>query len=209
MALPGLFSYLFCFTEKEDDYLHNFEIRESNFYGLPKVHKSLQITSACSNSQSSNVQVNNVTALKLRPIIAGLSCLTNHLSNLLDILLRPLIKRVKSYLHDTMDFLNHLPETVPESSLLVSFDVQALYSNIPHNLGLEAIKFWLQKHPDDIHSRFTNDFILEGNNFILKNNTFYFNGNYYRQRKGTAKGTKFAPVYATLIIGYLEEKLYT
>ena len=46
-------------------------------------------------------------------------------------------------------------------------------------------------------------------NFILKNNMFYFNANYYSQRKGTAMGTKFAPVYATLVIGYLEEKHYT
>ena len=88
-----------CFTETEDDYLHNFEIRQRNLYGLPEVHKSLQITSACSNSQSSNVQVNNVTDLKLRPIIAGPSCLTHRLSNLLDILLRPLtgIKVIRNY----------------------------------------------------------------------------------------------------------------
>ena len=118
----------------------------------------------------------------------------HHLSNLLDILLRPLTKRVKSYLRDTMDFLNHLPATVQESSLLVSFDIESLYSNISHNLGLEAIKFWLQKHPDDIHSRFTDYFILEGINFILKNNTFNFNGNYYRQRKGTAMG-QISPRY--------------
>ena len=31
----------------------------------------------------------------------------------------------------------------------------------------------------------------------------------YRQVKGTAMGTKFAPVYATLATGFLEEKLYT
>ena len=28
-------------------------------------------------------------------------------------------------------------------------------------------------------------------------------------KKGTAMGTKFAPVYPTLTIGFLEEKLYT
>ena len=31
---------------------------------------------------------------------------------------------------------------------------------------------------------------------------------YYRQVKGTAMGTKVAPVYATLTLGYLEQKLY-
>lgn len=97
-----------------------------------------------------------------------------------------------------MDFLNHLPETVPENIILASFDVQSLYSNIPHNLGHEAINFWLQKHPADLNSRFSKDFVLEGIAFILNNNTFYFNRKYYRQKKDTAMGTKFAPVYTIL-----------
>lgn len=134
--------------------------------------------------------------------------MTHRLSNLIDIVLRPLTKRVRSYLRDTMDFLNHLPENVSDETILATFDVESLYSNIPHDLGLEAIKFWLQKHPEDIHRRFTNNFILDSIGFILKNNTFYFNGKHYRQRKGTAMGTKFAPVYATLVMGYLEETLY-
>jgi len=37
---------------------------------------------------------------------------------------------------------------------------------------------------------------------------FYFDGKYYQQRKVTAMGTKVAPTYATLVLGYLEEKLY-
>ena len=53
------------------------------------------------------------------------------------------------------------------------------------------------------------EFILDGIKFILENNFFCFNNTFYRQEKGTAMGTKFAPVNATLTIGYLEEKLYT
>ena len=106
-----------------------------------------------------------------------------------------------------MDFLNHLPEHIPEDTILASFDVDSLYSNIFHDLRLDAIKFWLQKHAEDIRRRFTDNFILDSIEFILQNNTFYFNGEHYRQRKGTAMGTKFAPVYATLVIGYLEETL--
>ena len=30
--------YKDCFTEKEYDYLKEFESKQSNFYGLPKVH---------------------------------------------------------------------------------------------------------------------------------------------------------------------------
>ena len=49
---------------------------------------------------------------------------------------------------------------------------------------------------------------MEALSFILENNTFQFNDVFYRQRKGTAMGTKVAPIYATLTIGYLEQKLY-
>ena len=37
---------------------------------------------------------------------------------------------------------------------------------------------------------------------------FCFNDTYFLQIKGAAMGTKFAPIYATLILGYLEETLY-
>ena len=42
---------------------------------------------------------------------------------------------------------------------------------------------------------------------VLKNNIFYFNGKFYKQIKGTAMGTKCAPFYATLTLGYLEKKI--
>ena len=101
--------------------------------------------------------------MKLAP-----ACQTHRLSNLIDILLRPLTKRVKSYLRDTTDFLNHLPSAVPENTLLASFDVESLYSNIPHELGIEAIKYWLRKLPSDTPSRFHKKIIIEGIEFILK-----------------------------------------
>ena len=34
------------------------------------------------------------------------------------------------------------------------------------------------------------------------------NGKFYRQKRGTAMGTKMAPTYATLVLGYLEHILY-
>ena len=39
-----------------------------------------------------------------------------------------------------MDFLSHLPEHILEDTIIASFDVESLYSNIPHDLGLDAIK---------------------------------------------------------------------
>ena len=195
-------------TEKEMDYLQNFKAKTSNFYGLPKVHKSRQINEKCKLAQSNYVEITeDILDLKLRPIVAGPSCQTHRLSNLIDILLRPFTKHVTSYLRDTTDFLNNIPENVPKDTILVSFDIESLYSNIPHALGLEAVDYWLEKYPETLNPRFTKEFILDGIKLILENNIFCFNDTYFKQEKGTAMGTKFAPVYATLTIGYLEEKL--
>ena len=74
---------------------------------------------------------------------------------------------------------------------------------------MDAVKYWLEKYPVERKSqRFSNDFIIKGIQFILENNTFSFDDNVYKQNKSTAMGTKFAPVYATLTIGYLEENIY-
>jgi hypothetical protein len=42
---------------------------------------------------------------------------------------------------------------------------------------------------------------------ILERNVFYFDGKFYRQKRGTAVGAKMAPTYGTLVLGYLEHML--
>ena len=115
---------------------------------------------------------------------------------------------VPSYIRDDLDFLNYIPENVNSNTILVSFDVTSLYTNIPHTLGLEAVNYWIDKHPDIIDNRFSKEFILEGLRVVLENNHFHFDNEFYLQIKGTAMGTKVAPTYATLVMGYLEDQLY-
>lgn len=197
-----------CFTEKELKYLKDHESKPSQFYGLPKVHKSKIIKRACETTNNSVIELEEVDDLVLRPIIAGPICLTSRLSNFIDILLKPFVKYITSYLKDTTDFLRQLPKTTEENTILVSFDVESLYSNISHDLGLEAIQYWLETYQNELPSRFTKAFIIDGIEFIIRNNTFQFNNNFYLQIKGTAMGTKVAPTYATLTLGYLERTLY-
>ena len=94
-----------------------------------------------------------------------------------------------------------------KESNLATYDIENLYGNITHELGLEAINFWLSEKPPESH-RISNEFILGAIRLILENNIFFFNDMYYRQLKGTAMGTKMAPIYATLVLGFLEKKLY-
>ena len=85
----------------------------------------------------------------------------------------------------------------------------SLYTNIPHKLGVEAINHYINKYRENIPKRFTKEFIIESVLFVLNNNNFFFDKICRRQVEGTAMGTKFAPPYACLCIGYLEEtRLY-
>ena len=92
------------------------------------------------------------------------------------------------------------------NTFLVSYDVVSLYTNIPHSLGLDSLKFWLEKAPNRIPTRYPADFILSGVDLILKNNYFQFCDDLFLQKAGTAMGTKMAPTYAILVMGFLEEK---
>ena len=42
---------------------------------------------------------------------------------------------------------------------------------------------------------------------MLENNVFEFDGKVYRQKLGTAIGTKFAPAYANMFMASLEERM--
>ncbi|XP_029646732.1 uncharacterized protein LOC115220725 [Octopus sinensis] len=193
-------------TTHEIDYLSNFKYSPSLFYRLPNIHKNPLICEACKVSTSLCINVPPPTNLKLRPIIAGPSCETHHLSNFLDILLKPLLKYVKSYIRDDLDMLNHLLKTVKDRTLLVSFNMVNLYTNIPHDYGIEAITFWLEKYPEEIPGRINQNFVIEVLKFVLLNNHFLFDTTYYRQKCGIAMGTRAAPVIANLVMGYHELK---
>ena len=195
-------------TKKEEDFITNFDSKESSFYGLPKVHKSEDIKNAIQLQNCEYITCIRPDDLKFRPIVGGPSAPTQRLSNLLDIILKPLCSEVRSFVRDDLEFLQHLPNKVNDNAILVTFDVVNLYTNISCPLGLRALEYWIDKHPEKIDERFTKEFLLEATALVLQNNVFKFNNKHYLQNKGTAMGTKMAPTYATLTLGFLEEVMY-
>ena len=75
------------------------------------------------------------------------------LSELLEKLLTPIVKTLKSYIKDDWDFLRKLPSTNDYDCKLFSCDMVSLYTSIPHDLGLTAIQYWLNTR-DLVPSRF-------------------------------------------------------
>ena len=86
--------------------------------------------------------------------------------------------------------------------------LENVYSNIPHELGIEAFAFWLDKYLTELPSKISKGFVLDGLKVILENNSFCFNDTYFVQTKGTAMRTKVDPIYTSLVLAYLVEKMY-
>ena len=126
------------------------------------------------NNLNNYVQIHAPSDLKLRPIVGGPQSVTQRLSNLLDIILKPLCDLIPSFIKDDIDFLKHLPKNVAPNTQLITFDIVNFYSNIPHELGVEAIEYWLEKGKTLIQPRFRKQFIIKSTEIILKRNAFYF-----------------------------------
>ena len=148
--------------------------------------------------------------LKLGHIEVGHKSPTKRLSNFVDILLWPLLPKIKSHVKHDFDLLKKCRRNLTKNSKLVSFGVTSLYTNILHDVRLKAIEYWLDKYPELIHSRFNKTDILEALKLILKNKHFVFNEEFFHQiaGTGTAMGTIVAPSHATLVMGFLELQFY-
>ena len=105
--------------------------------------------------------------------------------------------------------MRRFPNHINFKANLISCDVVSLYTSIPTDLGIQALDYWIEKLRSLIPSRFTKVFILELARFVLSNNYFRFEDELWHQLVGTAMGSIFAPPYACLTMGFLEEtRLY-
>lgn len=86
--------------------------------------------------------------------------MSQRLSHFLYITLKPLCPVVNSFIKDDFDVLSRIPKTVTNGSKLAPFYIVDLYTNIPHDLGIKAVKYWLNKSPDYVDGRLSEEFII-------------------------------------------------
>ena len=163
--------------------------RTSKLYFLKKIHKN---------------------PMGIRPIVSSCDSITERISQFVDKWLQPYVKNLPSYVKDTTEFINHIEATkLPTNCKLASIDVSSLYTNIPHEEGVQSALHFLKSNPDTYkHPEQPNPEILgELMSLVLKHNVFEFDEKFYLQIQGTAMGTKMAPAYANLFMGRLETQL--
>ena len=163
------------------------KIKTPEFHLLPKIHKA-----------------NNPGG----PVISSVNCHTSGISEFVEYYLQPEVKKLKSYVKDTTDFIKKIEaiDHVSDYSYLVSLDVRSLYSNISHKEGIETVKQKLKKSKPSISIKVILTFLK----LILTLNNFVFNGINYLQKKGCAMDTKCAMDLAMQIFLWvgLRKKLY-
>ena len=64
-----------------------------------------------------------------------------------------------------------LQKTDPDTLMLTS-GITNLFSNIPHELGKQAISFWIEKYPETLCPRFNTKIITDSIELILNNKFF-------------------------------------
>ena len=159
----------------------------ARFYLLPKIHKRLH----------------NVPG---RPVISNCDYYTENISSFLDYHLQPLAQKVKSYIKDTNHLLSKLKSLgkLSQGAILCTIDVVGLYPNIPHSEGLNSLRRFLELRDN---KQILSDTLIELAEIVLKNNFFEFDQKTFKQVRGTAIRTKFAPPHAILFMADLEENI--
>ena len=174
-------------TPKTAEYLFIDNPKTSNFYLLPKIHK-------------------NTIPPPGRPIVSANSCPSERISQFVDHFIQPLVKELPSYLRDSSHLINLIRDLrIPKDSILATLDVTSLYTNIPNDEGIEAVGRYLS-----IYRHYslnpTNSSLLKLLHTVLTTNNFKFDNKDFLQVGGTAMGTKLAPSFANLFMGYFENK---
>lgn len=138
-----------------------------------------------------------------RPIAASHSTPTHHVSEWLDTAMHAIVQQQRSYIPDSLSMLK-LVETLqlPPDTLLVTYDVVALYPSIPLDTAIRYIRQLLisRNYPQA-------EVIVPLLDWVMHNSFVEFDGITYRQIKGTAMGTPVAPAFATLFLSMHDETM--
>ena len=151
--------------------------------GLPKVHK---------------------TGIPMRPITSGIGSAPHRLAKALAKPLSAVLGSIsEAHLHNSGDLLNRLQKIDLRNKKLASFDVKALFTNVPIEGALKAIEKALSGVPNDALPLPKMDYLALVK-LCLKFNPFMFNQEEYAQYEGLAMGSPLSPVAACLFMETLE-----
>ena len=177
-------------TKQQYDNLYCSAAITPQFYGLIKLHKE-------GNS--------------IRPIVAFTSSPTYSISQHLSKLLTPFSNLAEQKLKNTQEVKEYLRDlAIPESDVIVSFDVKALFTSVPTDEAIDYIDTVLSNNSAMLQSstKLKKNDILDLLKLCTESTSFSFNGKYYKQVHGTPMGSSVSVVIAELFMQHIEERIF-
>ena len=162
------------------------------FYGTAKKHK---------------IPVNGtVDDLPLRPIISNTGTASYHLVKYLAKTLSPLSKSEYT-VNNNLEFINYMELiSIPSDHKLASFDVKALFTNVPLDFTIDLILKRIYED-NEIQTNIKKKEMKQLLLFCTKNVHFSDNGIIYQQCDGVAMGSPLGPVLAGIFMVHLQRTL--
>ena len=145
----------------------------------------------------------------LRPVVSGSGSNTEMISWLVNQEAKHMVPKLDSYWQDTPHALRDLEEEnkrgpQPANAILVTADVVGLYTNIPQEEGMEVFRQALNSSRFRPDPKLPTEFLMTLLFFVLTFNLFVFDSSFWLQIYGTAMGTRVAPTFACIFMGWLE-----
>nr|VZI14968.1 unnamed protein product [Spirometra erinaceieuropaei] len=155
----------------------------SHANGLPKVHK---------------------IGAPLRIIVPLIGSPTYNLAKWLYKHLKLLTHGSRHSINSSHEFLNRIDGlNVSTDECLLSFDVVALFSSIPHDLAIDCVAQRLQDNPVGIPAQHVIELLK-----LCLQNYCKFDNKYYQQVKGSAMGSPISGLLAELVLQRLEHEVF-
>ena len=120
----------------------------------------------------------------------------------------PLTGSSEHAVRNSASFVDYLRnQTIGENEVMVSFDVESLFTNVPIE---SACRVALQRMQTDVgfsaRTSLSPGQVAELLEFVLKSTYFMYNGEYYEQQEGAAMGSPVSAVVANLYMENFEEQ---
>ena len=116
-----------------------------------------------------------------------------------------LVGHTDSFVEDSAHFVQFLEGL--EMSLMVSFDVKSLFTNVPVDEALQVIRIGLEDDDSLLSRTMLSVYsIIELLTLCLKTTYFSYEDSFYQQTDGAAMGSPLSPVVANIYMKFFEQK---
>ena len=161
--------------------------QQPRIYGQPKIHKP---------------------EIPLRPIVSCVNTFAYDLSAHLADILSPLTGKSDYTVTNSSHFVSTIShERIQENEVMVSFDVESFFTNVPIEGAVKAALCKLENDPGIAdRTNLTPTQIADLLNFVLRSTYFQYNGSIYEQKDGAAMGSPVSAVIANLYMEEFEER---